>query len=450
MRALLLLAVVGCAQPATPIEADIEQGATVCGVGPTVKGIDVSVYQGTINWASVKGAGVQYAFIRVSDGTGSIDSKFDSNWSGSRAAGVLHGAYQFFRPGQDPIAQADLLLSKIGSHLEADDLPPVIDVEAADGLSAAQVAAKVDQWIKHVQAAIGRPPIVYTGYYFWRDSVGGADESASPLWHAQYTSATCPNIADAWPNWAFWQYSSTGSVAGISGNVDMDRWNGDMASLTAFLGPAMPPAPCDAVPSSGGIVDDSSTCFVNGGPSIGMRHVTDAGENGGLTWTHTTANAAEENFGQWNLSFATPGRYHVEVSTAAAYAQSKQADYVVHTDGGDTSVTIDQTAVDGWQALGDFTFGGGSDEYIHLADNTGEAETDNVQLVFDAVRLTPVDYAGSGSDTGGGGGGSDTITDPGKKGAGCSAGGDAAGLSWAVWMAASCVAFRRRSASRRR
>ncbi|HSN30189.1 MAG TPA: hypothetical protein VLT45_28070, partial [Kofleriaceae bacterium] len=162
------------------------------------------------------------------------------------------------------------------------------------------------------------------------------------------------------------------------------------------------------------------------------------------------ANATEDNFGQWNLSFATPGRYHVEVSTAAAYAQSKQADYVVHTDGGDTSVTIDQTAVDGWQALGDFTFGGGSDEYIHLADNTGEPEADNVQLVFDAVRLTPVDYAGSGSDTGGGTGGSDTMTDPGKKSAGCSAGGDAAGLSWAVWMAASCVAFRRRSASRRR
>jgi len=448
VRALLLLAVVGCAQPAPSTESDVEQAATVCGVGPTVKGIDVSIYQGTIDWASVRGAGVQYAFIRVSDGNNSIDSKFDSNWSGSRAAGVLHGAYQFFRPGQDPIAQADLLLSKIGSHLEADDLPPVIDVEAADGLSAAQVAAKVDQWIKHVQAAIGRPPIVYTGYYFWRDSVGGADESASPLWHAQYSTASCPNIADAWPSWAFWQYADNGTVAGISGAVDMDRWNGDMASLTAFLGPAMPPAPCDAVPTAGGEVDDSTTCFENGGPSVGMRHVTNAGEDGGLTWTHTTAEASEQNFGQWNLSFETPGRYHVEVSTAAAYAQSKQADYLVHTDGGDTSVTIDQTAVDGWQTLGDFTFGGGSDEFIHLADNTGEPEANNVQLVFDAVRLTPLDYAGSGSDAGGGG--SDTtMDDPGKKSGGCAAGGGGS-FSWAVWMAASCVAFRRRSASRRR
>ncbi|MBV8759911.1 MAG: hypothetical protein JO257_21655 [Deltaproteobacteria bacterium] len=448
------MAVVGCAQPASPIETDtLEQAATVCGVGPTVKGIDVSYYQGTIDWASVKNAGVQFAFIRVSDGTGFQDPKFDSYWAGSRAQGIVHGAYQFFRPGQDPIAQADLLLSKIGSHVEADDLPPVIDVEAADGLSASQVAAKVHQWIQHVQAAIGRAPIVYTGKYFWQDSVGNPDETASPLWHAQYTTASCPNIADAWPSWAFWQYTSTGSIAGISGGVDVDRWNGDMASLTAFLGNGGPPPTCDPVPTAGGVVDDSSHCFVNGGPSTGMRHVTDAGQDGGLTWTHTTANATEQNFGQWNLNFETPGRYHVEVSTAAAYAQSKMADYVVHTDNGDTSVTIDQTAVDGWQPLGDFTFGGGSDEYIHVGDNTGEPEANNVQLVFDAVRLTPVDYSGSGSDVGGGGGGgggSDGTMDPGKKSGGCAAGGDAAGFTWAVWMAASCVAFRRRSASRRR
>ncbi len=417
----------------------------MCGVGPTVKGIDVSYYQGTINWTAVKGDGVKYAFIRVSDGLNTPDTKFSANWSGSRNAGIYHGAYQFFRPSQDAIAQADLLLSKIGNQIAPDDLPPVLDVEATDGLSAATVAARVHTWVEHVTQALGRRPIIYTGKYFWQDNVGDADETASPLWHAQYTSASCPNIADAWPDWAIWQYSSSGSVAGISGNVDMDRWNGDLASLQAFLGPPTPPAPCDAVPAAGGIVDDSSTCFVNGGPAIGMRHVTDAGEDGGLTWTHTTAEAEEQNFGQWNLSFETPGRYHVEVSTASAYAQSKTADYLVHTDSGDTSVTIDQTAADGWQALGDFTFGGGGDEYIHLADNTGEAEADNVQLVFDAVKLTPLDYSGSGSDQTPG---DDTADPTMKDGGGCDGG--AGGASWAVLMAVSCVAFRRRSGSRRR
>src|SRR5262249_30212815 len=150
-------------------------------------------------------------------------------------AGIVHGAYQFFRPGQDVLAQADLLLSKIGD-MKPDDLPPVLDVEAADGNTPAQVASKVKQWVAHVKAAIGRPPIIYTGFYFWRDSVGGPDLTTSPLWHAQYTTAACPNIADPWTDWAIWQYTSTGAVDGIAGNVDVDRWNGNRASLDAFLG----------------------------------------------------------------------------------------------------------------------------------------------------------------------------------------------------------------------
>src|SRR3954466_14515605 len=102
-HALIVALIAGCAQQ--PLEANLEQEATVCGVGPTVKGIDVSVYQGTINWTAVKNDGVKYAVIRVSDGLNSIDSKFAANWSGAKTAGIKRGAYQFFRPSQDPIAQ---------------------------------------------------------------------------------------------------------------------------------------------------------------------------------------------------------------------------------------------------------------------------------------------------------------------------------------------------------
>ena len=193
------LAVVGCAETAAPQLSDVDQSTTVCGTGPTVKGMDVSVYQGNINWAQAKADGIKYAIIRVSDGLNSPDSKFDANWSGSRAAGVIHGAYQFFEPAQDPIAQADMLLAKIGGALKPDDLPPTIDVEVTGGLAPAQVAANVKKWIAHVKAKVGRDPIVYTGMYFWRDSVGGANVLPSALFHAQYTTAACPNIADPWP-----------------------------------------------------------------------------------------------------------------------------------------------------------------------------------------------------------------------------------------------------------
>jgi len=434
------LAVVGCAETAAPQTSDLDQGVTVCGTGPTVKGMDVSVYQGNINWTQAKADGIQYAIIRVSDGLNSPDSKFDQNWSGSRAAGVIHGAYQFFEPGQDPIAQADMLLAKIGGVLKSDDLPPMIDVEVTGGLAPAQVAAKVKQWIAHVKAKVGRDPIVYTGYYFWRDSVGGANVLPSVLFHAQYTTAACPNIADPWTTWAFWQYSSSGAVAGISGNVDMDRWNGTLAQLKAFLGPpgtcgdntcdageskiSCPEdcGPCATIDAtSGGTIDNDGACFEEGGPLDYMRDVSTAGNDGNLIWTHTTDDTTEANYGQWNLFLAAAGHYKVEVYTAATFAQSKKAKYIVHG-AAETSALLDQSAADGWQTLGEFDFAAGGHQWIHLADNTGEPTADNIQLVFDAVRLTPTGTTdGSGTDPGSGSGdGSDAM---GKEHSGCNAGG---------------------------
>ncbi|HUS33196.1 MAG TPA: GH25 family lysozyme [Kofleriaceae bacterium] len=455
MKRLCLLAIlVGCAaDPVTETESVTEQEATVCGVGPVVKGIDVSYYQGTINWTSVKNDGVKFAFIRVSDGLNTIDSKFAANWSGSRAAGVKHGAYQFFRPGQDPIEQADLLLQKIGGKLEADDLPPVIDVEASDGQSAAVITAKVKKWVAHVKAAIGRDPIIYTGFYFWRDSVGAPDVTSSPLWHAQYSDAACPNIAPPWSKWALWQYSSTGTVAGISGNVDMNRWNGDMASLTAFLGPAATCGnstcesgegsldcpedcgPCTTIGKAGAVIDDGDSCFLGGGPAASMRHVATAGLDGDLVWTHTTEDTAEGNYGTWHLWFEEAGLYKVEVYTDGGFAQSKKAKYTVEAGAASKDVVIDQTAVDGWQSLGEFQFEAGAYQTIHLGDNTGELLADNVQMVFDGVRVTRVD-PGTGS-------GDDQLDPPGDESSGCNARGGS-GTGAGLLLALGLVLRRRR------
>jgi GH25 family lysozyme M1 (1,4-beta-N-acetylmuramidase) len=403
---------------ATPPDIKVTE---VCGTGPTVTGVDVSTYEGAIDWSEVAASGVVYTFVRVSDGLDFPDDTFDTNWAGSRSAGVIHGAYQFFEPDQDPIAQADMLLSKMGTF-EADDLPPVIDVEVTDGLGAADVHTAVQQWIDHVAAAIGRPPIIYVGAYFWDDDVGGYDDTSSPLWHAQYTTASCPTIADPWTTWAFWQYTDTGTVNGIPGasaNTDINRWNGDMTALTAFLGPpgscgdgtcsagetsiSCPEdcGPCGTVdPTTGFIIDDGDACFQGGGPAAYLRDVTTAGYENDLVWTHATADATEANFATWNLYFASAGHYKVEAYTDTSYAQSKQATYVVtRARSAQSSVVIDQTASDGWQTIGEFDFAAGGHQSIHLGDNTGEPSSDNIQLVFDGVRITPA--AGSGnSDTG--------------------------------------------------
>jgi uncharacterized protein (TIGR03382 family) len=450
---IALACLFACADQATET-ASVDQDTTVCATGTTVKGIDVSVFQGTIDWTKVKADGVIYAMIRVSDGLNTPDTQFAANWANSRSAGVIHGVYQFFEPSQDPIAQADMMLAKMGTF-KADDLPPTIDVEVNDGLPAATVAAKVKQWIAHVKAKIGRDPIVYTGFYFWGDDVGGANVLPAPLFHAQYTPAACPNIAAPWTTWAFWQYTSTGAINGITGNVDTDRYNGTKAQLMAFLGPpgtcgdgtcsasedsiACPEdcGPCATIDATGGVVDDGDACFIPGGPSAYMRDVATTGYENDLVWTHATSDATEANFSDWSFFFAEAGHYKLEVYTAAAFAQSKQAKYIIHAGSADQTAMLDQSAADGWQELGEYDFAAGGHQGLHLGDNTGESAADNVQLVFDGARLTRLD--GSGSDTSGSDDDGDgTATHTG----GCSASGGGGGLVVAVVLGA--LGLRRR------
>jgi GH25 family lysozyme M1 (1,4-beta-N-acetylmuramidase) len=433
-RLLAFALLVGCAaETTTDSIAEIDQATTVCGVGPTIKGIDVSKYQGTIDWNRVAADGVKFAFVRVSDGTSYIDAQFATYWAASRAAGVKHGAYQFFRPGQDPIEQAEILLDKIGRHLEPDDLPPVIDVEASDGQSAAVIKQKVGQWITHVKGVLGRDPIIYTGLYFWRDSVGAPDFTTSPLWHAQYSTASCPNIAPPWQSWTFWQYTDSGTVDGITGPVDMNRFNGDDAAFAALLGGtgtcgdgtcgsgetkiacAEDCGPCGSIGYAGAVIDDGDTCFEEGGPDASMRHIDLAGKDGDLIWTYTTSSADEANFGQWHLHFEEAGRYQVEVYTDAAFAKSRQAKYSVQAGAATTDYVVDQTAVNGWQVLGELDFEAGGAQWIRVADNTGEPLTDKVQLAFDAVRLTRIEYVKDDEEP---------PADP-----GCNAGGGSLGLA---------------------
>jgi len=204
----------------------------------------------------------------------------------------------------------------------------------------------------------------------------------------------------------FWQHSATGSVAGIPGStLDINVFNGTLDDLRSFTAggtcgdgrcsgdettdscPADCP-PCGVIAADGGTIDDGDACFVAGGPAAYLRHVSYGGDQGDLIWTHATPSATEANFAQWNLFFAEPGRYRVEVYTAHAYATSTRAAYVAQAAGIPTTFVIDQTAADGWQVLGDLDFAARGDQWIHLADNTGEPVSANAQLVFDAVRLT--------------------------------------------------------------
>jgi lysozyme len=207
------------------------QALSVCTKGASLRGVDVSVYQHTVDWNMVKGAGNTFAFVRVSDGATTADTEFANNWPNSKKAGVIRGAYQFFRPGQDPSTQVTLFLAKLqaAGGLMKGDLPPVLDLETADKQSNATVVARAQAWLTQVEAKTGVRPIVYTAAFM--SSVIGTNFSKYPLWVANY-GVKCPTMPSGWTDWQFWQDSSTGKVPGISVAVDTDYFNGDLAALT--------------------------------------------------------------------------------------------------------------------------------------------------------------------------------------------------------------------------
>jgi len=198
-------------------------------------GIDVSSYQGAVNWYSVKGAGYSFAFAKATEGTTYTDPQFARNWYYMQQAGIVRGAYHYGHPGSDPIAQAKFFVTQVGSRHGA--LQLVLDLETTDGLPPAAVWAWTQKFMGEIQALTGKPGIIYTGYYFWRDSVGNPTNNLNcPLWIAAY-GVSSPMVPPAWGYWTFWQYADTGSVPGISGAVDLDYFNGSYSTLLKFTFP---------------------------------------------------------------------------------------------------------------------------------------------------------------------------------------------------------------------
>jgi lysozyme len=230
-------AAAGCSSPAETWCSQTGSALTVCPEGAVVHGIDVSSYQGAVAWPEVRAAGIAFAFARVSDGTTAPDARFADNWQGMKSAGVVRGAYQFFRAGEDPAAQARLVVSMLedAGGLEAGDLPVVMDIETADGASSATVRANMASWLDAVERATGAAPIVYTNAA--TSAVIGNAFGGAALWVANW-DAGCPSLPAGWSTWTFWQYSSTGSVAGVPTAVDLDEFDGtpgDLAALASLV-----------------------------------------------------------------------------------------------------------------------------------------------------------------------------------------------------------------------
>ncbi|HIK28824.1 MAG: GH25 family lysozyme [Oscillatoriaceae bacterium SKW80] len=189
-------------------------------------GIDVSDFQGNVNWRAVAEEGFLFAIIKATEGASFVAETFASNWARSKAAGLIRGAYHFFRPSSDPQAQAEFFLRVV--KLEPYDLPPVLDVETTGGMGGEAIASRMAKWLQVVENATGRMPIIYTNPGFWQRIGNLRRFSEYPLWIAHYTNNEEPYIPGGWDTWTFWQYTDSGRVRGVSGSVDINRFQSSL------------------------------------------------------------------------------------------------------------------------------------------------------------------------------------------------------------------------------
>ncbi len=177
-------------------------------------------------------AGRDFAFIKATEGTDFTNADFSTDWPAASSNGIVRGAYHYYHPEEDAVAQANYYLSVVG-NFQVSDLPPMLDWEVTDSVSTATDVQNAVTWLKTVAAASGKTPILYVSSDFL-NALGNPQELIQyPLFVAHY-DVTCPTIPPPWSSWVFWQSSDTGSIAGITGESDLDAFNGSLSELKVF------------------------------------------------------------------------------------------------------------------------------------------------------------------------------------------------------------------------
>lgn len=198
-------------------------------------GIDISQYQGDIRWDQVATINdqfpIDFIFIRATMGEQGKDRKFKDNWRKAGSRAKLRGAYHYFRPNENSVAQADNFVRVV--KLKPGDLPPVLDIEEMPrGQSMEQLKLGLKRWLQLVENHYGVKPILYTGDRYYSDFLE-KEFSGYTLWIANYNFFV-ENIRD---HWHFWQFSERGTVRGIDEFVDLNIFNGPVDSLEALTIP---------------------------------------------------------------------------------------------------------------------------------------------------------------------------------------------------------------------
>ena len=232
----LVAALPGCGSGVGPLDAlssDLPR--------PTdypIHGIDVSKFQGDIDWNAVANSGVKFAWIKATEGGDNADARFQANWTGAKAAGVPHGAYHFVywcRPPLEEMANFEQ-----NAPVENDALPPVLDVEATPTsktchrhLTQESAIAEMKVMLDEMERHYGKRPVIYTTVDFYQAILADGAFMDYPIWVR--STKYQPSVKYGPRPWHFWQYQSDGSIAGIQVHVDRDAFFGTQKQWDAFL-----------------------------------------------------------------------------------------------------------------------------------------------------------------------------------------------------------------------
>ena len=201
--------------------------------GYKVHGIDISHYQGDIDWKMLKQTRqgqfpVQFIFMKATEGGDFADDKFVANFDSARAHGFIRGAYHFYNPKTDAHKQADFFINSV--KLEPGDLPPVLDIEKKSrDIKKLQNDLKI--WLRKVESHYGVKPIIYASYKFKTKYLNDSVFDSYPYWIAHYYVDSVKYQGE----WKFWQHTDVGTLPGIDEKVDLNIFNGSSTDLKGLL-----------------------------------------------------------------------------------------------------------------------------------------------------------------------------------------------------------------------
>ncbi|EFL88408.1 GH25 family lysozyme [Ahrensia sp. R2A130] len=203
-----------------------------------VHGIDISRYNPAVNWRTIKREGIDFAFVKATEGKDDVDPSFSKWWQQAGASGIPRSAYHFYYFCATPEAQAANYIRTVPKSQRS--LPPILDVEwnpsspSCKGRPApAKVRAVLAKWLTIIEAHYGQKPIIYTTVDFHAENLSNGELPGYQYW-LRSVKAEPKYIYGSRP-WTFWQYTGTGKIRGIEGPVDINAWNGSRSQWNTWL-----------------------------------------------------------------------------------------------------------------------------------------------------------------------------------------------------------------------